>query len=281
MGLYMGFLSFGVQIDATSIQGDTALSLVANYLPLAWFLVFSYIVWYAYKFCKNRISDEIWSHRTMIFKLAFSFGMIAMIAAVSLSLGDSVSDSSQGIVATVNAGSAFFYGSFFVGIIGLIHYQVFYQSLVGIPAKLKNTLQNALTETFIEDFLAGMKMYVTLAFSMGLLGVTSSLLIADTVRDRILMLTASPLHLGNFGVAMMTVSMGGSAATPYASSEGHISLMNWYWANGSIAPFYVFCALLIVPIFIFFRTKSFLNRRSAKNESDLLGSALLITLGSL
>ena len=121
-------------------------------------------------------------------------------------------------------------------------------------------------------------MYIMAIGGLGVLGLAGAIYIADTMRDRILLIVGFPLYLGNLGISAATVAMGGSVEFNGAV-DNHISLMNWYWSDGERAPIVFFVLLVLVPALLYWRTTVYLDGRGSQSESDLLGAALRLAFG--
>ena len=122
-GLYLGFSSFAVEITALSSESEFQALVATKYLPIVWFLGFVAVVWYAFRFCEQRMDGSIENRRAVILKMALVFGLVASISGALLSFNkdtiDSGSFSTDGLSAKVNSGTAFLYGFLLVGLIGI------------------------------------------------------------------------------------------------------------------------------------------------------------------
>ena len=301
-GTYLGFSALGAQTSMLITQPDMTTQLFINYTPLLYIPIFAIIVWYAYKFysrLSRRIdSEKAHNHRAMVIRISITFGLIAALSAALFTQGDRTSDlfsighGQQDFVGYVNGWQASLQGTLYVFIVGLFYCRhinkVFFKRphlklyhklgediREGIREEISNIklkLQSPSLEKALKNMFEGVKIYFMLALCIGVVGLAGSFFILDSVRDRILMLTSLPLHFGHLNIAMVTVAMGGSVGVS-GYQNNHLSLMNWEWNKGELAPVYMFLALIIVPTFIFWRTGIYLSRRynqTALDESDEL-----------
>ncbi|MCQ3807315.1 MAG: hypothetical protein OXB92_02270 [Acidimicrobiaceae bacterium] len=281
-GIYLGFSSFAVEITAVNTESEFQAIIATKYLPIAWYIGFVAIVWYGYRFCEQRMESSVENRRALTIKMAITFGLVAAVGGALLSFNeDSIYSnlllpSNDGLSARVNSGTAFLYGAIFVAVVGLFFHNRSKQPILrGFARKVD---ENILFRNFSSDLLEGARMYLIALGSMGVLGLAGAMYIAETMRDRILLIVGFPLYLGNLGIATATIAMGGSVEV-LGSVDNHISLMNWHWAGGERAPIFFFVIVLVIPALLFWRTTLYLDSRGSQSESDLLGASLRLALG--
>ena len=296
-GTYLGFSALGAQTSMLITQPDMTTQLFMNYTPLLYIPMFVTIVWYAYKFysrLSRRIDNEkAQDHRAMVIRISLTFGLIAALSAALFTQGDRTSDlfsinhDQQDFVGYINMWQASLQGAIYVFIVGLFYCrhinEVFFkrprlklyhkldedirENIGEMIDSIKLKLQSPSLKNAFQNMFEGAKIYFMIAICIGVVGLAGSFFILDSVSDRILMLTSLPLHFGHLNIAMVTVAMGGSVAVSGYQSD-HLSLMNWEWNKGELAPVYMFLTLAIVPTFVFWRTGIYLSRRY--NQADTI-----------
>lgn len=140
--------------------------------------------------------------------------------------------------------------------------------------------------------MEGAKAFALLVAAMAAVALVASLIAADSMAERLVVLLAIPFLVVNVGIAGATLAMGGSVAVGEGAAEDsafvkgvitdHVSFPHWGFPpveDAGSAPPYLLVLLVLAPVAVGWMAYRWLERRPAKSEQDLWSVGFLVALG--